>query len=102
MLRSDLAYAGAKGGPEGKLKPNIAPDQETGIGGWNQDDLVYALQTGMVPNGDFLGNLMGMAIEHCQELPDKDLEAISEYILSLPPIVNQVREKKAKSTDDFD
>ena len=56
----------------------------------------------MVPNGDFLGNLMGMAIEHCQELPDKDLEAIAEYTLSLPPIVNQVREKKAKSTDDFD
>ena len=45
---------------------------------------------------------MGMAIEHYQELPDKDLEAIAEYILSLPPIVNQVREKKAKSTDDFD
>ena len=102
VLRSDLAYAGAKEGPEGKLTPNITPDQETGIGGWNQDDLVYALQTGMVPNGDFLGNLMEMAIEHCQELPDKDLEAIAEYILSLPPIVNQVREKKAKSTDNFD
>ena len=102
VLRSDLAYAGAKEGPEGKLTPNITPDQETGIGGWSQDDLVYALQTGMVPNGDFLGNLMGMAIEHYQELPDEDLEAIAEYILSLPPIVNQVRGKKAKSTDDFD
>ena len=102
VLRSDLAYAGAKKGPEGKLTPNITPDKETGIGGWNQDDLVYALQTGMVPNGDFLGNLMGMAIEHYQELPDKDLEAIAEYVLSLPPIVNQVREKKAKSTYDFD
>ena len=102
VLRSDLAYASAKEGPEGKLTPNITPDKETGIGGWNQDDLVYALQTGMVPNGDFLGNLMGMAIEHYQELPDEDLEAIAEYVLSLPPIVNQVREKKAKSTDDFD
>jgi hypothetical protein len=56
----------------------------------------------MVPNGDFLGDLMGMAIEHYQKLPDEDLEAIAEYVLSLPPIVNQVREKKAKSTDDSD
>jgi len=63
---------------------------------------VYALQTGMLPNGDFLGNLMRIAVEHYQKLPDEDLEVIAEYSFSLPPIVNQVREKKAESTDDFD
>ena len=63
---------------------------------------MYALQTGMLPNGDFLGNLMRIAVEHYQKLPDEDLEVIAEYSFSLPPIVNQVREKKAKSTDDFD
>ena len=63
---------------------------------------MYALQTGMVPNGDFLGDLMGMAIEHYQKLTDEDLKAIAEYVLSLPPVINQIREKKAKSTDDFD
>ena len=56
----------------------------------------------MSPNGDFLGDLMGMAVEHYQKLPDEDLEAIAEYRFSLPPIVNQVSEKKAESTDDFD
>ena len=56
----------------------------------------------MLPNSDFLGNLMGMAVEHYQKLPDEDLEVIAEYSFSLPPIVNQVREKKAESTDDFD
>ena len=56
----------------------------------------------MSPNGNFLGDLMGMAVEHYQKLPDEDLEAIAEYRFSLPPIVNQVREKKAESTDDFD
>ena len=63
---------------------------------------MYALQTGMLPNGVFLGNLMRIAVEHYQNLPDEDLEAIAEYIFLLPPIVNQVREKKAKSTDDSD
>ena len=63
---------------------------------------MYALQTGMLPNGDFLGNLMRIAVEHYQKLPDEDLEVIAEYSFSLPPIVNQVHEKKAESTDDFD
>ena len=63
---------------------------------------MYALQTGMLPNGDFLGNLMRIAVEHYQKLPDEDLEVIAEYSFSLPLIVNQVREKKAESTDDFD
>jgi mono/diheme cytochrome c family protein len=102
VLRSDKACAGAKEGPEGKLASNITPYKETGIGTWSQSGLVYALQMGMVPDGDFLGDLMGMAIVHYQELPDEDLEAITKYVLSLPPIVNQVREKEAKNSEDFD
>jgi mono/diheme cytochrome c family protein len=96
-LRPELAYAGSKEGPEGELAPNITPDPETGIGKWSASDLTYALQTGMVPDGDFLGGLMGKAIEHYQELPESDLQAISEYLLSLPPITNQVREPKPES-----
>ena len=63
---------------------------------------MYALQTGMLPNGDFLGNLMRIAVEHYQKLPDEDLEVIAEYSFSSPPIVNQAREKKAGSPGDFD
>ena len=97
-LRTDLAYAGAEEGPEGESAPNITPDPETGIGDWSKADLVYALEVGMLPDGDFVGGLMGLAVNHYQQLPPEDLDAIAEYLQSLPPIVNQVGPRK-EATD---
>jgi hypothetical protein len=90
-LKPDWPYAGSHEGPEGELAPNITPDAETGIGQWSADDLAYLLETGMLPDGDFIGGLMGEAVEFYARLPPEDREALAEYVLSLPPIQNQVR-----------
>jgi len=91
-LKPDWHYAGSREGPEGELAPNITPDAETGIGEWSADDLTYLLETGMLPDGDFIGGLMSEAVEFYARLPSEDREAIAAYVRSLPPIRNQVRD----------
>lgn len=86
---ADLAYAGAKDGPDGESMPNITPDKETGIGKWSRSELVYYLSKGMLPDGDFAGSRMASAIEDGLEyLSEEDLDAIAEFIMTLPPIEN--------------
>jgi len=89
-LQPDWHYAGSREGPEGEVAPNITPEVETGIGQWSKDDLTYLLETGMLPDGDFIGGLMSEAVEYYAQFPPEDREAIAEYVLSLPPIQNQV------------
>lgn len=88
-LDATMAYAGSSEGPEGELAPNITPHDETGIGRWSRVDLVWYLETGLKPDGDDTQGLMAEVIEHgYSSLPREDLEAIAEYVRSLPPIEN--------------
>jgi mono/diheme cytochrome c family protein len=89
-LETDRAMAGAYNAPEKALVPNITPDPETGIGKWSEDDTVQALKLGMLPDGDFVGSLMGPVVsEGTSKLIDADLKAMAVYLRSLPPIRNQ-------------
>lgn len=86
--------AGSVEGPEGELAPNITPDPETGIGDWSRVDLTWYLETGIKPDGDDTQGLMAEVIEHgYAHLPAADLAAIAEYLLSLPPVVHEVKAK---------
>lgn len=79
--------AGTRDGPEGEAVPNITPHEEDGIGGWSTSDIVYALQTGILPDGDVLGGAMGDVIDgSTSHLERADLEAIAEYLLSVEPL----------------
>jgi len=90
-LDETLALAGSKDGPEGQLAPNITPHDATGIGKWSRADLVWYLETGFKPDGDDTQGLMSEVIEHgYANLPTEDLEAIAEYLQSLPAIENRV------------
>lgn len=83
--------AGAKDGPEGELVPNITPDSKTGIGEWSEEDLVWYLEIGIDPDGDAAGSLMATVIEDStSRLTDADRQAIARYILSLPPVSNDL------------
>ncbi len=96
-LKSGMHYAGSKEGPEGQLAPNITPDKKTGIGKWSKVDISYFLQTGMKPDGDDSQGLMGEVIDlGYQYLMEKDLDAIAEYLVSLAPISNKLRQEKSK------
>ncbi len=88
----DLYYAGSVEGPEGELAPNITPHEETGIGGWSQEDIVWFLQTAFKPDGDDSTGLMGEVITNGYvQLEASDLEAIAIYLKSLAPIENEVK-----------
>ena len=81
--------------PEGKaFVPNITSDKETGIGKWTKGDVVELLTTGFTPDFDFVGSTMGEVVLNTKQLSQADREAIAEYIMSLPPIRNEVRRKK--------
>ena len=44
--------------------PNISKDKVKGIGSWSESDIVFFLQTGIKPNGDFAGKEMSKIIEN--------------------------------------
>jgi mono/diheme cytochrome c family protein len=83
----DRFLAGTRDGPDGKAVPNITPNRETGIGDWSKTDITFALQTGILPNGDVLGGLMAEEIKDASShYTADDRAAVAEYLLSLPPV----------------
>jgi mono/diheme cytochrome c family protein len=102
-LNEEQLYAGTKGGPEGEVVPNITPHKNTGIGRWSEDDLIYFLETGATPGGDYTASLMAEVIdEGLRYLTKEDLQAIARYIHTLPPIEHAVKLKKRKKRGEFD
>ncbi len=83
-----LALSGTTAGPEGQKVPNITPDMDTGIGGWSPKDVVRVLRTGQLPDGDFVGSMMGEVVNGTSKLTDADRQAIAVYLRSLPAIAN--------------
>jgi len=90
-LDTDLAYAGAMDGPEGESVPNITPDKATGIGDWSRSELADYLSDGLLPDGDYAGGLMVDVIDDgLKYLTPEDLQAIAEYITTLPAIEHAI------------
>ena len=92
-LKTYLHFSGSKEGPEGELAPNITPHKITGIGDWTKVDISYFLETGMKPDGDYTQGLMAEVIEHgYYYLKVEDLDAVAEYLISLLPINNNLKQ----------
>ena len=50
--------------------------------GWTREDLVFALEVGLLPDGDAFGGSMGEVVEDgTSHLSAEDLQAIAEYLL---------------------
>lgn len=85
--KSDMRFAGSANNAEGDRVPNITPHPKTGIGSWSAKDIADYLGSGMTPDGDFAGGLMGDVIEHSTKyLTEQDRLAMGVYLKSLPPI----------------
>ena len=63
-FRRGLCMAGNPEGLDGETVPNITPDFKTGIGKWSRDDIVDALEFGMLPDGDTFDSLMADVVEY--------------------------------------
>ena len=98
-IDAGMRFAGTHSGPGGEAVPNITPDVQTGIGGWAGDDVVYFLQTGATPDGDYTGGEMAEVVdEGLSRLDRPDIEAMADYLLSIPPVRNFI-ERQEKSSD---
>ncbi len=90
---SARALSGTRDGPDGKPVPNITPHDGDGIGGWSPSDVTFALQLGILPDGDALGGAMGEVIrDSTGKLTPEDRAAIAEYLLSLEPLPSAAKD----------
>jgi mono/diheme cytochrome c family protein len=73
---------------EGEIVPsaNITFDKETGIGNWNRQQFYDAVKYGKNPKG---GPLYYPMFPHTT-LSDTEINAVYEYLKTVPPIHNQV------------
>ncbi|MDG2303728.1 MAG: c-type cytochrome [Candidatus Binatia bacterium] len=90
-----LYLAGSKDGPLGGV-PNITPDQKTGVGDWDESDMVALLQDGMQPDMDNVQGKMADVVDGIAggpgyfDAPEADFTAIAAYLKTVPPIFHDV------------
>lgn len=94
-IRLDLYLAGSTNGPGGTPVPNITP-HETGIGEWDEDDIVNLLRTGFTPEFDNVQGWMAEVVEGkgggpgYRDAPEEELRAIARYLRQVRPIAHRV------------
>jgi len=67
---------------------NLTPDPTTGIGRWSEEDFISTIRTGKNPTGRTLHAFMPWP--ELKRMPDDDLRAIYRYLMTVPPIRNNV------------
>src|SRR5262252_7401927 len=68
--------------------PNLTPDNDTGLGRWTSAQMVTGMQTGVRPDGRVLAPVMPWRAY--AGLTKPDVNAIVEFLRSLPPVGNKV------------
>ena len=86
--------AGTGHGPDGHAVPNITSDPDTGIGNWNEQDIITLLKDGQTPDFDFVGGAMAEIVKNTARLTDADRRAIAVYLRTLPAIGSERRAPK--------
>lgn len=72
---------------------NITPDAETGIGGWNDEEIKLALTQGERPDHGRLANKplgLPMWVAFYKALIPADLDDVVAYLRSIPPVHNAI------------
>jgi len=64
--------------------PNITPDKETGIGGWNDDMFIKAMHEGISPSGEYY--YPAFPYLYFSIVTFDDLKAIKAYLNSIPAV----------------
>ncbi|MFI5012902.1 MAG: c-type cytochrome [Hyphomicrobiales bacterium] len=90
-MRKSLWLAGTAEGPDGQLVPNITPDRKTGIGQWEEADIVELLKTGATPEDTKItGSMKEVVADGTKYLTDSDRLAIATYLKAQKPIAHAV------------
>ena len=65
--------------------PDLSTQQNGGLQGWNEQDIVDLLKTGQSAKGAAFGPMADVVAGSTQHMTDDDLRAIATYLRSLPP-----------------
>lgn len=80
--QAELRLHGAEGLPNGGKSPSITAERLK-ENGWTVSNLSYALQTGILPDGDAFGGSMGEVVrDGTSFLTEEDRRAIATYLLN--------------------
>ncbi len=63
---------------------NLTPDEETGLGSWNAEEIIAAIREGERHDGRILAPIMPWM--HYAALTDADARALTAYLQSLPAV----------------
>jgi mono/diheme cytochrome c family protein len=75
------------GTTDGKTAPNLTP---TRLKKWSDGELADVLTSGLLPDGDVLGETMGEVVRNTtSQLTKDDLQALIAYLRSLPPLPDE-------------
>jgi len=81
-------FGGNPTGPGGRI-PNITRDK-SGLGDMSADELGEMLESGMKPDGDFLGGEMAEVVkETTSKLTAEDRKALVAYLKAVPPVATE-------------
>ncbi|MEW6312712.1 MAG: cytochrome c [Pseudomonadota bacterium] len=64
--------------------PSLTASSGTGLGKWQKQDIVDLLKTGVSQRGAVFGPMAEVVYRSLQHLTDSDVQAIAEYLKSLP------------------
>jgi mono/diheme cytochrome c family protein len=67
---------------------NITPDPDTGLGRWSDGEVIRAIRDGKGRDGRVLGPPMPFHLY--RRLSDRDVQAIVDYLRTVPPVRNAV------------
>ena len=65
--------------------PDLSTQQNGGLQGWSEQDIVDLLKTGQSAQGAAFGPMAGVVTNSTQHMTDDDLHAMAVYLKSLPP-----------------
>tara|TARA_B110000211_G_C14041773_1_gene537112 strand:+ start:776 stop:1633 length:858 start_codon:yes stop_codon:yes gene_type:complete len=83
-LKGSGGMVGNEQGPDEENVPPLLDVSKLGFGSWSEEDIIFALEVGMTPEGDFLGGSMSHVLENTTgKMTAEDIQAISEYLYSL-------------------
>ena len=69
---------------------NLTPDPETGLGRYDAAKIVAAMRSGTRLDGKKMAPPMSLYMSHWSTMTDDDLQAIAEYLTSLPAAKNAI------------
>lgn len=87
----DRRYAGGPDIEDKGWVPAIAPPA---IKDWTRGEWVQLLEMGLTAEGDSVGGTMSAVVKNMAELPKSDLQAMADYLRTLPPREPEKRPRK--------